>query len=50
MNVGDLVEDDFGNLAIIIRQVGVIDRWVIQYIENGEKVARFESALFPIRS
>ena len=50
MNIGDLVEDDFGNLAIIIRQVGGSDRWVIQYIENGMKIARFESALFPIRS
>ena len=50
MKVGDLVEDEWGYMAIIIAQVGVTDRWVIHYIESGHKSALFESKLYPIRS
>ncbi len=50
MNIGDLVEDEWGDLAIIIAQVGVVDRWVIHYIKNGFQSALFGSKLYPIRS
>ena len=50
MNIGDLVTDEWGNLAIIIAQVGVVDRWVIHYIKSGDKSALFASKLYPIRS
>ena len=29
---GDLVKNKWGELGIIIRQIGVIDRWLVQYI------------------
>ena len=50
MNIGDLVSDEWGYMAIIIAQVGVTDRWVIHYIESGNKSALFGSRLYPIRS
>ena len=50
MNIGDLVSDEWGYMAIIIAQVGVLDRWVIHYIESGNKSALFGSRLYPIRS
>ena len=50
MIIGDLVEDEWGEMAIIIAQVGVVDRWVIHYIKSGDKSALFGSKLYPIRS
>jgi len=50
MNIGDLVSDEWGYMAIIIAQVGVSDRWVIHYIESGNKAALFGSRLYPARS
>ena len=50
MNIGDLVTDDWGDLAIIIAQVGVVDRWVIQYVESQQRFSMWGSNLFPIRS
>ena len=50
MNIGDLVSDEWGYMAIIIAQVGVLDRWVIHYIESGNKTALFGSRLYPARS
>ena len=50
MNIGDLVTDEWDDLAIIIAQVGVVDRWIIQYIESQRRSVLFGSRLFPIRS
>tara|TARA_R100000030_G_scaffold94694_1_gene81691 strand:- start:9 stop:212 length:204 start_codon:yes stop_codon:yes gene_type:complete len=36
MNIGDLVEDEWGDLGIIIRQVGIIDRWVVKWLTGSE--------------
>lgn len=30
--IGDLIEDEWGDLGIIIRQIGVVDRWLVQYL------------------
>ena len=35
MNIGDLVMDEWGYIAIITSQVGVTDRWRIKYIRCG---------------
>jgi len=32
---GDLVKDKWGDLGIIIRQIGVIDRWLVQYLTGS---------------
>jgi len=32
---GDLVENKWGDLGIIIRQIGVIDRWLVQYLTGS---------------
>ena len=50
MNIGDLVEDEWGDLAIIVSQVGVTDRWRIRYITNGYKSTSWASNLYPLRS
>lgn len=56
MNVGDLVSDEWGDLAIIVSQVGshaVSDlglRWRLKYILTGIVSASWGSNLHPIRS
>ena len=50
MNIGDLVLDEWDDLAIIIAQVGVIDRWRLKYITNGWTSTSWGSNLYPIRS
>ena len=35
MQVGDLVQDRFGVYGIIIAQVGVVDRWWIEWMDGG---------------
>ncbi len=35
MNIGDLVEDDWGQIAIVTSFVGVTDRVRIRYILDG---------------
>ena len=50
MNIGDLVEDEWGDLAIIVSQVGVTDRWRIRYITGGYISTSWGSNLYPIRS
>jgi len=50
VNIGDLVEDEWGDLAIIVSQVGVTDRWRIRYITGGYISTSWESNLYPIRS
>ena len=36
MKIGDLVTDNYGTIGIIIAQVGVIDRWIVKWIDSGE--------------
>ena len=36
MNIGDLVENEWGELGIIIRQVGIIDRWIVKWLTGSE--------------
>jgi hypothetical protein len=50
MNIGDLVEDDWGQIAIVTSQVGVTDRWRIVYIQCGTEISAWGSNLYPIRS
>ena len=38
MKIGSVVENPFGDLGIILWQIGVIDRWFIQWA-NGEAYA-----------
>ena len=35
MKIGSVVENLFGNIGIVIQQVGVADRWLIQWA-SGE--------------
>ena len=46
MNIGDLVTDNNGTIGIIIAQVGVIDRWIIKWIDSGETSAQWGGYLF----
>ena len=48
MNIGDLVHDEWGDLAIITSQVGVTDRWRIRYITGGYKSTSSGSNLYPL--
>jgi hypothetical protein len=50
MKVGDLVEDEWGEMAIITSQVGVTDRWRLKYILTGIVSTSWESNLSPLRS
>ena len=36
MNIGDLVENQWGDLGIVLRQVGVVDRWIVQWLTGSE--------------
>ena len=44
MQVGDLVQNEYGEYGIIIRQIGVVDRWWVEwlvgppYAMNGYKL------------
>ena len=46
MNIGDLVTDNYGTIGLIIAQVGVIDRWVVKWIDSGETSAQWGGYLF----
>ena len=48
MNIGDLVEDKYGYLALVVNQVGVTDRWIICYIQNGTRVGAWYYDLYPL--
>ena len=50
MSIGDLVEDEWDQLAIVTSQVGVTDRWRIVYIQCGTEISAWGSNLYPIRS
>ena len=32
MQVGDLVQNKYGEYGIVIRQIGVVDRWWIEWL------------------
>ena len=55
MNIGDLVHDEWGDLAIIVSQVGshvVSDlglRWRIKYIRCGGISTAWGSNLYPLK-
>ena len=49
MNVGDLVHDEWGDLAIITSQVGVTDRWRIKYIRCGGVSTSWGSNLYLLK-
>jgi hypothetical protein len=46
MNIGDLVKDKYGTIGIVVRQVGVIDRWLVKWIDSGEITGRWGHNLF----
>lgn len=48
MNIGDLVEDSWGEIAIITSQVGVTDRWRLKYIATGIVSTAWGSDLYPL--
>ena len=35
MKIGSVVENPYGDIGIVIRQIGVVDRWLIQW-SSGE--------------
>lgn len=50
MNIGDLVEDEWGEIAIITSQVGATDRWRLKYILTGAMATAWGSNLYPLGS
>ena len=48
MNIGDLVTDEWGDMAIILSQVGVLDRFRIKYIFRGGIASAWGSNLYPL--
>ena len=44
MKVGSVVENPSGEIGIVIRQIGVIDRWLVHW-ESGEVYGMFGSQL-----
>ena len=48
MNIGDLVIDEWGHIAIITSQVGVTDRWRLKYIRCGGVSTSWGSNLYPL--
>jgi hypothetical protein len=35
MNSGDLVTNEYNDIGIIIRQVGIINRWVVKWMTGS---------------
>ena len=50
MNIGDLVMDDWDQIAIVTSFVGATDRVRIRYILDGVIRTSWASNLYPIRS
>ena len=49
LKVGDLVTDEFGGLAIILKLGNVwFDDVLIQFIESGVKHSTFKSCVYPL--
>ena len=47
MKIGDIVEDDYGDIGIVIGQVGVTERWMVRWF-NGKTYALWRSNLWII--
>lgn len=45
MEIGDLVKDKYGKIGIVVRQVGVINRWLVKWIDSGETTGQWEHDL-----
>jgi len=49
--IGDLIEDEWGELGIIIRQIGVVDRWLVQYLTVDSNLrGKWGSSLYRVDS
>jgi len=48
MKIGDIVEDEWGEIAIIIGQIGVTDRWHLKYVATGDLASAWGSKLYPL--
>jgi len=46
MKIGDLITDNYGTLGIVINQVGVVDRWLVKWIDSGEITPEWGVTLF----
>ena len=46
MNIGDLVENEHGEIGIIRHQIGVTDRWLVHYFETNTMRASWSSKLY----
>ena len=49
MKVGDLVIDEWGEMAIVMSRVGFVKgRWRIRYLTTGGKATVWEQMLYPL--
>ena len=49
MNIGDLVKDEWGEIAMVMSRVGFIKgRWRIRYLTTGGKATCWEQSLYPL--
>jgi len=46
MKIGDLITDNYGTLGIVINQIGVVDRWLVKWIDSGEITPEWGVTLF----
>lgn len=47
--IGDLIEDEWGDFGIIVRQIGVVDRWLVQYLTgDSNRRAHWGSRLYHV--
>jgi len=46
MKIGDLITDNYGTLGIVINQIGIVDRWLVKWIDSGEITPEWGVTLF----
>ena len=47
MNIGDLVENEYGEIGIILHEIGVNGtRWLVHYFDTGKMRATWTSKLY----
>jgi hypothetical protein len=44
MKIGSLVQNTYGDIGVVIRQMGVVDRWLVHW-SDGSVYALFGSKL-----
>ena len=44
MKIGSLVQDFYGDIGVVIRQIGVVDRWLVHW-SDGSLYALYGSKL-----